>query len=238
MRYETSYLIVAGVAWIRRTRVQLADGSVDDTAWAVTFGDQPRAQRGPGEGFRLDRGRVGDVEWELEWRDLADPFETPSRALRRIAPTRLTTWPAIAVDGRIGSVELDSAAGHRADISGKRHARSWGWAHASTAAGRWVDILTASAPPLPRIAQHGRDGAPPGLPLARGTVEPPQVRVGPYAVTAPVDSFIGLRYLDTDGTTVWCYHSEHAMLRADGVELPAALEIAQRTPIAGWREEP
>jgi hypothetical protein len=236
--YETTYLIVAGVAWLRRSRVELRDGTVDDTAWAVTFDDGPVVRRGPGEGFALERGRVGDLDWELEWTELAPPFETPTGVLRRLAPTHLVTWPALTVTGRIGDRELEGAPGHRAQLWGKRHAKEWGWAHASTADGRWAHVLTASAPPLPRVSQHGHDGAPPGLPIARGSVAPPEVRVGPYRVRAPESSFVGLRYVDTDGSTVWCYHSERAVLIGAGVELPAALEIARRSPLSGWSEEP
>jgi hypothetical protein len=236
--YETTYLIVAGVAWLRLSRVELPDGTIDDTAWAVTFDGEPVVRRGPGEAFAFERGRVGDLDWELEWTELAPPFETPKGVLRRLAPTHLVTWPALAVTGRIGGRALDGAPGHRAQLWGKRHAKEWGWAHASTADGRWAHVLTASAPPLPRVSQHGRDGAPPGLPIARGSIAPPEVRVGPYRVSAPASSFIGLRYVDTDGSTVWCYHSERAVLSGAGVELPAALEIARRSPLAGWSEEP
>jgi hypothetical protein len=60
--------------------------------------------------------------------------------------------------------------------------------------------------------------------------------VGPYVVDAPVPSFIGLRYLDTDGSEIWCYHSEAARLRGRGGDFSgAAMEIATREPIPGWR---
>jgi hypothetical protein len=122
-------------------------------------------------------------------------------------------------------------AGHTAQLWGTRHAETWGWAHGSTADGRWRQLLTVTLPRLPRLSQHGRDGRPPGLPLARGSVDAPRVRVGPHVVEADPETFVGLRYTDTDGSTVWCYHSEHA--RGLGIE-HTALEIAQREPIAGW----
>lgn len=241
MKYETTYVIVAGVAWIRRSRVEAADGTVDDTVWAVTFGDgAPVVRRAPwSEGIDVHRGRIDDFDWELEWRELEPPFETPAGPLRRIAPTRMRTWPALAVTGRVGDRRVEGAPGHTAHLQGKRHARSWGWAHASTADGDWVHLLTATAPPLPRLAQHGRRGAPPRLPLARSSIAETEVRVGPYTVDAPRETFIGLRYVDTDGSSIWCYHSERGRLRGPGVELDGvAVEIAARAPLDGWSVEP
>ena len=43
--YETRYLIVAGIGWIRWTRV----ADVEDI-WLITFGDEPRAAKGPAGG--------------------------------------------------------------------------------------------------------------------------------------------------------------------------------------------
>jgi hypothetical protein len=142
----------------------------------------------------------------------------------------------VLVDGRVGEQMIERAPGHTARLWGKRHAREWGWAHASTADGRWAHLLTALAPPLPRLAQHATEKGGPGLPLARGRVDPPSVAVGPYVVDAPVETFVGLRYLDTDGSHIWCYHSERGHLRGDAVDYDgAAFEIAVREPIEGWR---
>ena len=58
--------------------------------------------------------------------------------------------------------------------------------------------------------------------------------MGPHEARADPGSFVGLRYLDTDGSTIWCYHSEEARVG----ELLGAIEIAARAPIEGWREEP
>ncbi len=237
MSYETTYVIVAGIAWIRRTRVQTTGGRVDDSVWAVLFDDDaPVALKGDAGDSTTRRGEVGGLSWELEWTETAPPFDTPHPVLRPVAPTRLRTWPALEISGRSGGRTLNGALGHAAQISGRRHAREWGWAHATAPGGRWIHLLTVSAPPLPRLSQHGREGHPPGLPLARGTVAGTSVRVGPYVVDAAVETFVGLRYLDTDGSHLWWYHAEHGRLRGAGVDLEgAALEIATRTPIEGWR---
>jgi hypothetical protein len=240
VRYETSYVIVAGVAWIRRSRVQTHDGHVEDSAWIVLFdGERPVARKHAAGASTIERGEIDGIAWDLTWTPVAAAFETPHRLLRKVAPTHLVTTPAILVSGRIGDRVLDAAPGHTAQLWGKRHARTWGWAHASTADGRWTHLLSADAPPLPRVAQHATERGGPGIPIARSRVEPPRVAVGPYVVDAPVESFIGLRYLDTDGSQIWCYHSERGHLRGGDVDLKgAALEIAVREPIAGWAVEP
>jgi hypothetical protein len=240
VRYDTSYVIVAGVAWIRRSRVETQNGRVDDSVWVVLFdGEQPVARKGAAGDSTIERGELDGISWDLRWTALAASFETPGNALlRRVAPTHLVTTPALSISGRIGDRLLDEAPGHTARLWGKRHAQTWGWAHASTADGRWAHLLTARAPPLPRVAQHATERSGPGLPLARSRVEPPQMTVGPYVVDAPVETFIGLRYLDTDGSEIWCYHSERGHLRGAGVDLQgAAMEIAVRAPMPGWRVE-
>ena len=235
MRYETEYVIVAGIAWLRRTRVETSDGRVEDSVWAVTFEGDTIARKGPADGSTSARGHIGDFDWELTWTALAAPFETPNRALRRIAPSHLVTTPAVLVDGHVGERRLEQEPGHAARLWGKRHARSWGWAHASTADGRWAHLLTASAPPLPRVSQHATQAGGPGLPVARGSVDGTRITVGKYAVDAPPESFVGLRYLDTDGSHLWCYHSERGRLRGPGADFDgAAMEIAVREPIEGW----
>ena len=89
------------------------------------------------------------------------------RSLRRLAPTGIETWPALRVSGRIGDRVFDRAPGHRARVWGKRHAQSWAWAHGSTADGRWVHLLSAKVPGLPRLSQHATEQGGPGFPLAR-----------------------------------------------------------------------
>jgi hypothetical protein len=236
VKYETEYVIVAGIAWIRRSRVELADGRVDDSVWVVTFDGEPVAHKVPAGDATPLEGRIDDVDWQLTLTPLAPQFETPGPLIRRVAPSHMLTTPAVLVDGRIGDRRIERAPGHAARLWGKQHAREWGWGHASTDDGRWAHVLTASAPPLPRVAQHATEQGGPGLPLARGRVDPPSVCVGPYVVDAPVETFVGLRYLDTDGSHIWCYHSEHGHLRGDAVDYrSAALEIAVREPIDGWR---
>jgi hypothetical protein len=237
MEYETDYVIVAGIAWIRRTRVETDTGRVEDSIWLTTFdGDRPEVRKADAGTMSIERGEIAGTSWDLTWSALAPPFETPHRLLRRVAPTQLTTTPAIEVRGRIGERVLSGAHGHSAHIRGRRHAQTWGWAHASTADGRWAHMLSASAPPLPRVSQYADERRAPGLPLARARVEPPRLIVGPYVVDATVSSFVGLRYLDTDGSDIWCYHSEAADLRGRGSDFPgAALEFATREPIPGWR---
>ena len=232
MRYDTAYVIVAGVAWIRRSRVETAGGRVDDTTWAVTFDGEPVVRRGPGSDIRA--GELDGLSWELEWDEVAPSFETPHRLLSCVAPSHMVTAPAILVRGRVGGRTLDGSPGHSARLWGRRHAKSWAWAHASSADGRWVHLLSAAAPPLPRVSQHASERHGPGLPLARAAVSGASVRVGPYTASADPASFVGLRYLDTDGSTIWCYHSEEARVG----DLVGAMEIATRSPIDGWREEP
>jgi hypothetical protein len=236
VKYETEYVIVAGIAWIRRSRVELADGRVDDSVWVVTFEGEPVARKAPAGDATPLVGRIADIDWELTLTPLAPAFETPGPGIRRVAPTHVLTTPAVRIDGRVGDRLIERAPGHTARLWGKRHAREWGWAHASTDDGRWAHLLTALAPPLPRVAQHATEQGGPGLPLARGRVDPPSVSVGPYVVDAPPETFVGLRYLDTDGSHIWCYHSERGHLRGGGIDYRnAALEIATREPIEGWR---
>jgi hypothetical protein len=239
VRYETSYVIVAGIAWIRRSRVEMRDGRVEDAVWLVLFdGEQPEARKGVAGASTIERGELDGISWDLRWTALATPFETPHPLLRRFAPSHLVTTPALSISGRIGDRVLEEAPGHTARLWGKRHAQTWGWAHASTRDGRWTHLLTVLAPPLPRAAQHATERGGPGFPIARSRVEPPRVTVGPYVVDAPVETFIGLRYLDTDGSDLWCYHSERGHVRSAEIDMRgAALEIAVRAPIPGWRVE-
>jgi hypothetical protein len=223
-------VIVSGIAWIRTTRVELADGRVEDSVWAVTF-DDGVARKAPRTDSTIEHGSIETFTWDIAWRAVAPSFTTPHAALRPIAPTRLITSPAILVTGTVGGRVLVDAPGHTASLTGKRHARTWAWAHASDAHGRWVHLLTVDAPPLPRLSQHASHRGGPGLPLARASVDGTCLRVGPYEVAAPADTFLGIEYLDTDGSSVWCYHSEAASIDS----MPAAMEIATRAPVPGWR---
>jgi hypothetical protein len=225
--YETRYVIVAGIAWIRWTRV-----GTDEHVWLIVFGDgEPRARKGPAGENSTHRGELEGVSWRLDAETLAPPFRSPHALLRRFASTQMVVQPCELYTGRVGDREFRRAPGHSARLWGTRHAQSWGWAHASDADGRWAHLLTATLPGLPRLSQYATHERAPGLPLARGRVEAPRVRVGPLTVEADPASFLGLRYTDTDGSTIWCYHSE----RARGLlDVAGAMEIASRAPIPGW----
>jgi hypothetical protein len=173
-------------------------------------------------------GELDGVTWELEVEEIAPPFRSPHRLLRRLSPSGLETWPALRVSGRVGDRVFDRAAGHRACVWGPRHARSWGWAHGSTSDGRWVHLLTADVAGLPRLSQHASDRGGPGVPLARARVEPGRVQVGPWVAEAPLDSFLEVTYHDPDGSPVTCLHSEQGRLRGPGLELAdVAVELGR-----------
>ena len=175
MRYETSYVIVSGVAWIRRSRVETPQGHVEDSVWIVLFdGERPVARKSQAGNSTIESGALDGIDWDLRWTPRGAAFETPHRLLRRVAPSHLVTIPALAISGHIGDRVFEDAPGHTARLWGKRHARTWGWAHASTPDGRWVHLLTAEAPPLPRLAQHGTERGGPGIPIARSAVEAPR----------------------------------------------------------------
>jgi len=173
-------------------------------------------------------GEIDGVPWELEVEELAPPFRTPHRALRRLTPSGMETWPALKVSGRVGEQRFDAAPGHRARVWGARHNRSWGWAHGSTSDGRWVQLLTVRPAGLPRLSQHATDRAGPGLPLARAELTGRSVRVGPFVAEAPADSFLEVTYHDPDGSPVTCLHSEQGVIRGAGIELSdAAVELGR-----------
>ncbi len=188
---------------------------VHKTAIALdAFGDVPLA------------GEIDGVAWELELEELAPPFRSPHRTLRRLTPSGIETWPALRVSGRVGDRILDGVPGHRARLWGRRHARSWGWAHGSTADGRWVHVLSAKLPGLPRLSQHASEKGGISLPFAHAEIAPGRLRVGPYVVQAPPESFVEVTYHDPDGSPVTCVHSEQGHLRGADVELrDVAMEV-------------
>jgi hypothetical protein len=218
--YEVRYLIVAGTAWLRCTCGAPAG---EAALWLVTFDGETRLRKQPIAPEEFGdvplSGEVDGVSWELEIEELAPPFRTPHRVLRRLTPSGMETWPALKVSGRVGGQELEGAPGHRARLWGRRHARSWAWAHGSTSDGRWVHLLTARVAGLPRVSQHASHRGGPGLPLARAGVTRESVRVGPFVAEAPAESFLEVTYNDPDGSPVTCLHLERGRIRGAGIEL-------------------
>jgi hypothetical protein len=217
--HEAEYLIVAGTAWLRRAA---------ERAWAVTFGPA-NVRSGTAASWLLSatraEGELDDLAWELTLEELAPPFRTPHPALRPVASSHLETWPALLVSGRIGERTLDGVPGHRARLWGRRGARAWAWAHGSDADGRWAHLLAAKVPGLPWVAQYATDLRPPGLPLARRSVDGTRVRIGPLRVEAAGEE-VELAY--PEGVTV--RHWQPVTLSGPDASFEAAaLELASPT---------
>jgi hypothetical protein len=201
--YEVHYLVVAGVAWIRHT-----DGP-ERAVWLATFDGEPVLRKQPVETLppRLEEGELDGVAWRREVEPLAAPYRAPPRLLRPFASTQLELVPAVAVSGELGGRRLDRAPGHLGHVWGRRHADRWTWAHASLPDGRWADVLTAKARGLPQLsfwATHEGSG------FGRGGFV---VEAGPEVVAT---------YLDPDGSTRVCRHSEGARLRGRGIDTDVA----------------
>lgn len=52
-------------------------------------------------------GEVDGVAWELAIEELARPFRSPHRALRRLTPSGIETWPALKVSGRVSGLHSE-----------------------------------------------------------------------------------------------------------------------------------
>jgi hypothetical protein len=229
--YDVRYVIVAGRAWLRCTRGAPAG---EAALWLATFDGEPHLHKRVIANEEFGdvplSGEVGGVSWELEIEELAAPFRTPHRALRKLTPSGMETWPALKVSGRVGEQAFDSVPGHRARLWGRRHARSWGWAHGSTSDGNWVHLLSVRVSGLPRLSQHASHRGGPGLPLARAELTDESVRIGPFVAEAPADSFLEVTYNDPDGSPVTCLHSERGRIHGAGIELvDVAVELGHAT---------
>jgi hypothetical protein len=227
---HATYLVVNGTLWLRRTTHPPA-------VWFADFVDAPTARREPYDGEFPLAGSCGDARWELALSDGREPFHYFPAWLRPVASTNvLAVRPAVRVNGwfETGGVrhELSDAPGELAHVDTRRHADEWGWFHAALPDGGWLDGLVGKAKGLPRIAFHARDGR---RRWARGGAEPGRMHVGPYTVEAPRESFVGVTYLDPDGSEVYCWHSEHARLHGDGLAVEGvALEFGSREKVPGW----
>jgi hypothetical protein len=232
MSHSAEYLIVAGVAWVRRST---------EADWAVTFDDR-HIRKGRGTWLLDERRAVGELEglsWELELEELAPGFRSPQPLLRPVASTQLQTWPALLVSGTIGERTVERAPGHRARLWGRRLARRWRWAHASLPEGRWAHALAAKVPGLPALSQHGSDRAAPRFGLARTTEQGTRWSIGPYSIDADPSSFVRLTYRDRDGFELYCYHSPAATLDGAGIRADdASYEIASRRRLPELEVEP
>jgi hypothetical protein len=227
--YEAWYLVVGGTLWLRHT-------SSPRSVWFADFTGTPTARRVPYDGeLPFGEQLVGscaDASWDLRLRGGGEPFSYFTGVLRRIAATNVDVErPDVRVDGWFEAHgvrhELRDARGEVAHVHYRRHAEWWGWFHAALPDGGALDGLVAKPAGMPRVGYHWRDGR---RRSARGTASPGALQVGPYVVEAPRDSFVGVTY-----PGAYCWHSEHATLRGDGLEIDGvALEYGSRAKLDGW----
>jgi hypothetical protein len=256
-RYEAWYLTVAGSLWIRYSLRIPPDGDGEAAIWFADFRGVPRARKQtlPLEEFRTPRagwpieigdarlsdteavGEIDGARWHLRFAAAETPFAYTPRLLHPLASTLVVVakpWLAISGEVEVDGVRqvLDEAPGQQAHLWGRRHAERWGWFHASMPDGRWAEGLVADVPRLPRLAFHA---GPEGRRWARGEIAPGRMRVGPYVVEAPSQSFAAVTYHDPDGDEVYCYHSERARLTGPGVDAhDVALEYGTRAKLDAW----
>src|SRR2546425_8790778 len=98
MTYETRYVIVAGIAWIRRTRV-----GADEHVWLVVFGDgEPQARKGPAGESSTHRGELDGVSWRVGAGGPPPPLPPPPPPVRPVPAAAEVRPPRRAVTGGRG----------------------------------------------------------------------------------------------------------------------------------------
>ncbi|MFN2628920.1 MAG: hypothetical protein ABR569_09840 [Gaiellaceae bacterium] len=253
--FEAWYITVAGRFWLRYSLLVPSDPERKGEAalWLACFIGEPTVRKttfdlaalstGPG-GFPLELGpgRLTDTEavgdgWELRLGGPERPFlHAPplARALHLSQTQVAVAKPALELSGVVDGHKLERALGQQAHVWGTRHTRGWGFAHATVAPGRWVEALTVKLPRLPWLSFHATERGRSRLRLG-GPAQPGSWCIGPYTLEAAQADFVGVTYLDPDGTPAYCWHTERARLYGPGLELDGvALEHGARAKLEGW----
>jgi len=235
--FEAWYLIVAGRFWLR-----YSVDSGEHALWLISFEGErhARRERVAPQDVVIEERRWLSPWWDLTLEPTAAGFDHVTRLTRRVAKTHVhASQPAVLVSGRIGEHTLDGALGHGAHLEGTRRPDRFGWAHVALPGGRYVEVLAAEVPHLPRVAlwatERRRCNSPLSLLRTRSELSPTRLTVGPFVAEADAADMIGVTYHDPDGTPLYCYHSERARLRGEDVSVDeAAFEYASREPVPGW----
>ena len=221
--------------------------------WLASFTEKPTATKTtfPLDAFSTNRdgfplelgpGRLSDREargerWQLHLEGPERPFLHAPRAVGalRLSRTQVAvTKPALVVSGSVDGYELAGALGQQAHVWGTRHALGWCWAHATLARDRWFEALAAKVPRLPWLAFHATEAGRLRIRVG-GSAAPGPWRIGAYTVEGAKEDFVGVTYLDPDGTPAYCWHTEHARLRGPDLDVDGvALEFGSRAKLDGW----
>ncbi len=213
-------------------------------------------------------GERGRMSWDLRWDSREQPFpfmRSPWHLLSTVA--NIGAQPAIKVSGAIKVdgevVHLEHVPGGQQHTWGSSHALEWNWGFAS-GDDFWVDGATSRVQSrLGRelvntaVGAHARDhrftsNGPLNVLRAHGEIAPDswtvQARQGPrqlhVGVTPRRSDLIGVTYLDPQGGSRVCYHTEVADLElrlTQGDEVlarirrpaAAAFEYASESPVPG-----